>query len=193
MANVSSPKGLMPVKYRDGKPYTGAFSVYNVPATDATAIFKGDPVKGVTDASDGNGVPTVTRAAAGNTIIGVMVGILTYGSRTVLSSDAVNRLASTATYIAVADDPDLMFEMEEDDIGGAMSLGAGGRNADFIAGTGSGGYSGFKLDSSTMAVTNTLGLRIHRPVDRPDNVPGGGTLKWLVSANLHAFRAILGV
>lgn len=195
MANPNVAKGLIPVRYRNGQPYLGAFNVYYVPASDATALFIGDPVKGVTNSSDANGVPTVTRAAAGNTIIGSVVGVMSYGQKTRLQSDPVYRAASTEAYLCVADDPELMFEIQEDDVGGAMAIGAGGRNADFIvaAGNTTSGYSGVMLDSSTMAVTNTLGLRIHRPVDRADNVVGGGTLKWLVSINLHAFRAPLGV
>lgn len=195
MPNVSSPKGLVPVRHRNGAPYTGAANLYYVPASDGTAIRLGDPVKGVTNSADAFGTPTVTRASAGDILLGVVVGIVSAHSITRLATDPPYRVASTAAYLMVCDDPDVLFEAEEDDVGGAMATGAGGRNVEWITGTGNDttGWSGVKLDSSTMAVTNTLSLRVHSPVKRDDNVVGGGALKWLVSINLHAMRAILGV
>lgn len=195
MANVSSPWGLRPVMYRNGSPYNGAANVYFVPASDSTAIFIGDPVKGVTDSSDGKGVPVVTRASAGNTLLGVVIGVVSYDGTPRLAHDPVYRVASTACYLAVVDDPDVLFDAEEDDAGGAMSLGAGGRNVEWVTGSGNttSGLSGVKLDSNTLNTTNTLSLRVHRPAKRDDNVPAGGALHWLVSINLHAMNAPLGV
>jgi hypothetical protein len=162
MANVSSPLGLRPVAHRNGAPYTGAANVYYVPASDGTALYIGDPVKGVTASNDGKGIPTITKAAAGNTLLGVVVGFVTQDGTPRLAHDPTYRAASTACYVLVADDPELLFEVEEDDIGGAMSLGAGGRNVEWIDGTGNttSGVSGVKADSSTLATTNTLSLRV---------------------------------
>jgi hypothetical protein len=189
---ISNPRGLLPVKYRDGSPWTGQASMYFVPASDATPLFIGDPVKGVTNSADAFGNPVVTRAAAGDTLIGVVIGVTSFKNVTRLQSDPSYRQASTAAYVLVADDPDLLFEVEET---GAMVIGAGGRNANLsvIAGSTVTGYSGSKLDSATLATTNTLQLRIHRLVDREDNLFGTGALKWLASINLHAFQTTTGV
>lgn len=195
MPNANTPRGLMPVKFRDGSPYNGQANMYYVPASDATALMVGDLVKGVTNASDANGVPTVTRSAAGDKHIGVVVGIVTHNAKARLAHDPNYRQASVEAYVMVADDPSLLFEAQEDDVGGAMPIGAGGRNVELIvaAGNTANGTSGSMLDSSTLATTATLSLRVHRAVERADNVPGGGNLKWLVSINLHAFTTALGV
>ena len=55
------------------------------------------------------------------------------------------------------------------------------------------GVSGWMLDSSTLNTTNTLQLRIHRPVARSDNDPTLDYAKWLVSINLHSVRNLTGV
>lgn len=192
MPNVSNPRGLVPVRHRAGAPYNGAANVYFVPASDATALFIGDLVKGVTNSADAAGVPTITRAAAGDYVLGPVIGVVSYSGLTRLQSDPTYRAASTASYVLVADDPDLVFEVEES---GAMVAGAGGRNAEIVVAAGStvSGYSGTKLNSATLATTNTLSLRVIKPVDRADNVFAGGALKWLVSINLHAARNLTGV
>jgi hypothetical protein len=199
MANANLARGLVPVRYRSGASYNGAANVYYVPATDSTALFLGDPVFPVTDASDANGIPTViiATAAGGNYVLGAIVGIVSHGDPVVARTrdSPVYRAASTAAYLLVADDPDLLFEMQEDGLGGVMTIGAGSRNVDLIAGTGSTvtGRSGWMLDSSTQQTTNTLQMRILRPVERPDNDTTIAYAKWLVSINLHSARNLTGV
>ena len=199
MANPNVARGLVPVRHRSGAPYNGAGNAYHVPASYGTAIYPGDPVIIVTDASDANGVPTVSlaTAAGGAYTIGPCVGVVPYGEPTVAVTRDSTRYhaASTAGYILVADDPDLLFEIQEDSVGGVMTVGAVGRNADFISGTGSTvtGNSGWMLDSSTLATTNTLQMRIVKAVTRPDNDPTLDYAKWLVSINLHSFRNLTGV
>lgn len=202
MPNANIPRGIMPVRYRSGAMYNGAANIYNVPASFATALFIGDPVIGVTNTSDGNGIPNVTIAGgAGAILLGAVVGFVAAGDPPVARTRdmTVYRAASTQSYVLIADDPDLLFEVQEDSVGGNMSLGAGGRNVDLIAGTGNTatGYSGWMLDSSTLAVTNTLTMRVLRPVERADNdlatSPTATNAKWLCSINLHAVRATLGI
>jgi hypothetical protein len=199
MANTSIPRGLIPVRYRSGAPYNGGYNTYFIPATNATALFIGDPVVPVTAAADGNGVPVITHAAAagGSFVLGSVVGIVSDGDVQVnrTADSPVHRLASTAAYVMVADDPELLFEIQEDGVGGAMGQAAGSRNADLVSGTGSAftGYSGWMLDSSTLAVTATLQLRILKAVQRADNDPTLTLAKWLVHINLHNARSTLGI
>lgn len=197
MANPNIARGLVPVCHRNGAPYNGAARVYYVPSTYGTALYVGDPVKLVTDASDAIGIPTVAAAAAGNTLLGVVISVATAGDPAVgITRDSLRyHAASTAGYVLVADDPDLLFEAQEDGVGGAMDAGAAGRNVEFIVAAGSTftGQSGVMLDSNTLATTNTLSLRVVAPVVRPDNDPTLTNAKWLVSINLHHFNAILGV
>jgi hypothetical protein len=175
--------GLRPVRYKSGAPYNGAANTYFVPASDATALFIGDPVIIAGD-GDANGVSTVTRATAGgaNRITGVVVGFV--GNTNSLVAPATKsalelgyRPASTAAYVLVADDPSLMFEAEEDADGGALAATAIGNNISLIAGNGSTvtKRSGFMLDSST-AATTSLQLRILGFSQRVNNVIGSDPL-----------------
>lgn len=180
MANTNNPEGLKPVRYASGAPYNGACNIYFVPATDATALFVGDPVILAGDA-DTDGVPTVTRATAAGAgrITGVVVGVRNSPTQTTRY-----RKASDAMYVHVADDPSLLFEIQEDAVGGALASTNVGQNVDLIAGTGSTvtGLSGFQADSSTAATTSTLQLRIEGFVRRVDNVIGANA-KILVRIN----------
>lgn len=199
MANANIARGLVPVRYASGQPFNGAARTYYVPSTYGTALFIGDPVIIVTDASDALGVPTVARASAagGAYMIGAVVGVTNgpNGENTITRDGTIYHAASTAGYVLVADDPELLFEIQEDSVGGVMTVGAAGRNADLISGTGSTvtGYSGFQLDSSTLQTTNSLQLRIVDAVKRADNDPTADYAKWLVKINLHSLRNLTGV
>lgn len=192
MANVSAPFGFRPVKYRDGKPYLGQVNRYSVPASDSTALFIGDPVIIAGSATTG-GVATVTRATAGSGayVSGVMVGFT--------PSDPIpankHRLASTLVEIFVADDPNLLFEVQEDSVGGNLAVTNVGQNIDFVAGSGSTvtGLSGFMIDSSTANTTNTLQCRIEGFSDEGSNETPGAYGRYLVSFNLHQRNNTTGI
>lgn len=199
MANRNMPRGIIPVQRLDGSPYNGAANVYSVPAAYGTALYLGLPLI-ATGASDANGVPVVqiATAAGGAYTIGPMVGIVDGGEPVVgVTRDLpVYHPASTNQYILVADDPDLIFEAQEDSVGGAITVtSAGTKNVDFIAGAGSTvtGYSGWMLDSSTIATTATLQMRILRGVHRSDNELAASYAKWLCKINLHSLRNATGV
>lgn len=190
MANANTPFGLRPVRHRNGAPYNGAARKYYVPASDGTALYLGDPVI-VNGSADADGVPGCIRATAagGNYITGVVVGVMLE-----TQASTIYRAASTARYVLVADDPDLLFEIQEDAVGGALAAADIGLNADLVAGTGSTytGQSGFQLDTSTKATTNTLQLRILEVTQRADN-EFTANAKVLVAINLHSQRNLTGV
>lgn len=184
MANANAPTGLTPRRYRNGSPWMGALRTYYVPASDATALFIGDPVV-IAGGSDTFGVPTVTRATASGAgrITGVVVGIRPGGNNTLIPPKY--RAASTAEYVLVADDPALLFEAQEDSVGGALTAASTDLNIDLVAGNGdtNTGVSGWMLDSSTAAVTATLQMRLVGLQQRADN-EFGANAKWLVAINL---------
>jgi len=191
MANVNAATGFSPVCYRSGAPYNGAVNTYYVPASDGTALYVGDPVI-IAGSADSRGIPTITRATAGSGAYtsGVVVGFAPDPDNLTLTY----RPASTARYVLVADDPNLLFAIQEDSAGGALAATNVGQNADFVAGAGSTttGLSGFQLDSSTANTTNTLQCRIERLLNQEDNEIGTNA-KWLVSFNLHQSRNLTGV
>jgi hypothetical protein len=190
MANANAATGLTPRRYRNGSPWMGAARHYYVPASDSTALFIGDPVI-ITAGSDLNGFASVTRAGATGRITGVVVGFRP--SATIIANGY--RAASTAEYVIVADDPDLLYEIQESATtdGAALTGAAMGKNANLVVGSGNTAtrMSGFTLDSTSAATTNTLQVRIVENQRRIDNtmIGAGGSAgaaysKWLVAINL---------
>lgn len=198
MPNANIPMGFIPRRHVSGAPFNGQGNVYYVPASYGTSLFVGDPVIVVNNSADARGVPTVQRATAGGGgyTTGIVMGVVDGGEPIipVTRDTPVYHAANTAGYVMVCDDPEVLFEIQEDSVGGALAAGAASRNADFIAGAGSTatGKSGFMLDSSTLQTTNTLQLRIIAPVERIDNELGAYA-KWLVQINLHSLRNLTGV
>lgn len=191
MANPDFAFGLRPVRHRSGAPYSGACNAYKVPASDGTALFVGDVVQLAGSAVDG--VATVTRATAagGNYILGVVVGFEIDN----LTRTAGYRAASTAATVLVADDPDLLFEIQCDDDSATLALTDVGLNADIITAAGNTSLrtSGTELDTSTKATTATLQLRIEGIVNDGQNEIAVANQRALVSINLHQRRNTTGI
>lgn len=198
MANKDQPLGLVPVRHANGAPYNGAYNEYYVPSTYATALFVGDPVviTGTGNAAAYNGnppgaLPEVNKSGEGTLLTGVIVGF------NPLPDDLSKTYnpASTERIVYVADDPDLIFECQEDSDGGAIAVASIGLNCELEFATGGNtltGKSGVELDSSGVATTNTFNIKIMRLVNRVDNDLGTNA-KFEVCINLHTQRAILGV
>ena len=187
MANSNTPFGFKPVKHLIGSPWNGKTNVYYVPSTDAVALFKGDAVKSAGSADATGKFPTVTQAAAGNAIRGVIVG---FGDNPYVMThpDTPNRdyrPASTAMYVFVVDDPFVVFEVQEDSVGNSIVADMIGMSTDIAvtAGSTASGKSGIVLDSSDTA-TAAGQCKILRIVDREDNELGA-FCKWEVTIIEH--------
>jgi len=199
MANPNTPRGIIPYKYTNGAPYNGAVNIYAVASDYGTALYVGDPLT-PTGASDANGIPYVQIATAGSAayILGSFVGIVDGGNPVVAVTQGlpIYHPASTLQYILVADDPNLLFWVQEDSAGGSIAMAtAGMKNADLVAGSGSTvtGYSGWMLDSSTINTTNTLQVRLIGGLQEADNTMGSTNAKWLVRLNLDTITHTTGV
>jgi hypothetical protein len=91
---------------------------YFVPATDGTAIYVGQPVKLVGSATT-DGVAHVTAMTTTADVIGgVVVGV-----EPETQDSTLYRVASTARYLLVADDPAQVFEIQSDGVGGVTAVG----------------------------------------------------------------------
>ena len=190
MANTDRVNGARPVRYLNGAPWNGKVNRYYLPSTDGTACFVGDFVKSAGSA-DADGVQTVAQAAAGDALLGVIVGFEPNPDNLSL----LYRVASTARYVLVCDDPDVIFEIQEDSVGGAMTAGETGNNGDITvaAGSTSTGSSGMELDSSNVIATTTgaAQLRVIRLSNRADNEIGTWA-KWEVLINEHEHKSTTG-
>jgi hypothetical protein len=75
MANADLPNGLKPVRDAAGTPFSGSLEMVYIPASDATALFVGDPVV-KNGSADAAGVPAAIRAVAAGPISGVVQGFV---------------------------------------------------------------------------------------------------------------------
>lgn len=202
MANVSKPCGLKPVGYLGGSPWNGQARIYYVPATNATALYVGDPVTRLTADADTNGIPSVSIGVAGSAICGVIVGVLPTSASVSLVGSTIDLTrrslpVSTAGYVLVADDPNILFEVEEGTTAGAagtaLTASAVGNNANFIVLAGAKTYadSGTLLDNATEATTATLNLKLMGLAQREDNA-FGARAKWIVKINNHQYGSHTG-
>jgi len=200
MANVDVPKGLVPIRHKNGEAYNGATNSYYINATYATSLKRGDPViiNGTSNTSAYLGyepgtLPEIEKATAGGGAYttGVVVGFKADADNLDKSYNPKN----TQRLAYVADDPDLVFEIQEDSDGAALAAVDVGNNADYIfthAGSTVTGISGVELDSSTANTTNTLQMKILRLSCRTGNTIGDNAV-WEVMINLHTQRYLTGI
>lgn len=176
MPNANIATGLTPRRYRNGAPWTGAARTYHVPASNTTALFVGDPVI-ITGTGDSMGYPDVGIATAGGRVTGVVVGF----RPTAPFSPNRSLPAGQEGYVIVADDPTLLFEVQDN---GNLPVTSIGLNANLVAAAGNAftGWSSWQLDAATAATTATLQVRIIELQHRADVEPGANQ-KWLVALN----------
>jgi len=99
----------------------------------------------------------------------------------------VYRAASTDRYLLVADDPQIIYEVQYagTSVAAATITANVGLNGQFTTTAGSTvtGASGMQLDSSGLATTATLPLKIVGFPNRPDNIPGDTYFSYYVKLN----------
>lgn len=208
MANADTPMGLRPIRHRNGAAYNGAVNPYFINSGYATALFVGDPVVKTgtanTAAVEGTSgsmfaigtLPEINKVAAsdGSAITGVIVSFMALKT----DLEAIHSAASTEGIAWVCDDPDVVFEIQEDDAGTALLVTVVGFNANLIftnAGSTVTGLSGVELDGvgDPPAADLSNQLTIQRLVNRADNAIGASA-KWEVKINNHTeAHATLGI
>jgi len=199
MANSDAAFGLRPVQHLDGSPWNGKVNQYLVPSSDGTAIYVGDPVKSggtagaagtVVNGQDCEGMATIAVAAAGNTLLGVVVGFLPKQS----DLTVLHREASTNRIALVVDAPDVVYEAQEDSVGNDIAVTQVNNNFDIVyaAGSSTTGRSAVEIDSSDASGTATAQLRVLGLAKRPNNALGTNA-KWLVMINEHEYKTTTGV
>jgi len=188
MANADAPRGFAP-RSSNGLPWCGQVNEYFIDGgSDATATFIGDLVK-LSGSAETDGTPHVEQAAATNAVVGVVVGF-----RPDPDNQTRNwRVASTDRYVLVADDPNQVFEAQEDSDGAALAVTDTSNNINVIVGSGSTttGLSGMELDSSSVNTTATLPIKLLRMINREDNAIGNQA-QWLVKINNHQYGSHTG-
>lgn len=190
MANADKPFGLRPVRTINGASWNGASNPYKLASAYNTDISRGDPVKLVA-----NGV--IERAAAGETAVGVFLSVeyvASDGSQQFLQkwTGSTATLGSVAATAQVADDPWLIFEMQQDSDSATPAQTDIGACFDWIF-THSGTASGSKAEIDTSSLTvGMAGLKVLRYVDRPDNAIGAYAVAEVL-INEHILKAAAGI
>lgn len=194
MPNVSKISGLAPVAYLNGSPWNGQARQYYIVSTDTNPYAIGDPVD-ISGSSDGNGVAGVVKATPGNNtganrILGPIVGVLgtVYGSAAAGVNNP-NTIVIPATktqnyYVMVADDPNIVFEIQEGGTASALSASEVGLNADLASGANNGYVSGWVIDNAVTSTSANFQLNLLMLTQKSGNA-FGQYAKWLVKINLH--------
>lgn len=182
MANVSRVNGFRPVKHVDGSPWNGQLNRYFVAAADATAIYQGDLVKlaAVTDAFGTQGAAKFV-AGTDSAAVGVMCGV---AINPLNLNSPQYRVASTATYILVADAPDTVFEVQSAVAPTPTDLNLNAQVQD-AGGSAVTGQSGETLVS--YATTATLPVKLVGASQKVDNDITSTNYKVLVVINNHQY------
>ncbi len=186
MANLSRIAGFRPVRSIDSNPYMGSSTLYGVSASDATAMFVGDLVK-VDSTNRSTAIAdvyaplipfiTVTGGTITTTVYrGVAVGFLPepeFSNTGRASLGLYYRLASTARYAFVVDDPSVIFEAEESGTNSYVSASNNAINKllDITATAGSTttGISQYTLTGAAGGATTNKPFRVLRGTQRPNN------------------------
>lgn len=191
MANANRPSGFTPVGYLNGAPWTGQANLYSIAAAYNVALYIGDPVKS-SGTSDANGRQGIVLGATTGGLRGVIVGLGT--SEGLIANpanlDITYRPAAATTkdwYALVADDPNIVFEIQEESVASQLTAAEIGLNQISVSGTGNGFVSGWLLAGTTTAsaaATATLQLKLLGLARRHGNA-FGAYAKHLVQINVH--------
>lgn len=181
--NINRPFGLRATRYLSGSKYTGQVQLYAFAAAQANNAYLGDLVQfdntnrgtSITDVY-APGIPCVKPVVATlttNVFRGVIAGFLPqpeFSQSATASLGYQYRPASTAGYVFIIDDVNVVFEAQE--VGNAyVSATDNGINKTsditYAAGSAITGISGVTLN--TPATSGVKALRINRYTQRPDN------------------------
>lgn len=175
MASVASPYGLKPVNLIGGQPYAGSTREFKVSTNNSAAIFAGDVIQ-LTSAGNPQALTATITAGTTAGVVGVCVGVRYVNPATkqplwgqYLPANAITG-GYTDVYVVVADDPDVVFQVQGSAAFGTLTNGAAGavgKNAalgNFSAGSTSTGNSGVNLvvgsNGGSLASTATLAMRV---------------------------------
>ena len=154
------------------------------------ALYVGDPVV-LSGTGSTAGIPGVVKASVSSTITGIFMGKVPTSGVTAPAIPTVSYIADggSAT-IYVCDDPQAIFEIQEDSVGGNIAATALGEFCDVTFGAGNANteMSGCILDSSDAATGDNV--RLLSVVQRPDNVFGNTYCRFLVTINEHTYNAV---
>lgn len=208
MANSNKVSGLTPVAYLNGADWDGRGRLYHIDSGNTNAFYVGDPVDLVagveTVAGEALGLPTISIGQVGAPNVGVVlaVGLAFRGGPYINPNDLTKvwrpaATQSTAWFALVADDPNIIFEIQEGGSGTKLTVTSTSKNANFALAAPATGvaYSGAFLDNGTAPAGNAAyNLQLLGLAQRLD--PGSGAYntygafaKWWCTLQNHRYKA----
>lgn len=204
MANANKLNGFTPVGYLNGADWDGRGRVYAIGTAITSLITVGDPVKLVVGADATFGLPCIDLGTAGATAVGVVLaigknprGMGPWVDPTQLNNILYHPAAAQPVqyYALVADDPNVIFEAQEQAAGGAganFTFAAASKNANF--GINASALPPFIssafIDNGTAAAANAaFNLRLLGLKQSIDNTFGAWQRWWCVLQN-HSYRTM---
>ena len=194
MANVDSPFGLRPLEYLDGSPWNGQARRYYIASGLAETIYIGDPVvlAGSSDAAGKYATVQLATLAATNYTIGPVVAFEVDPT----NLNKTYHVASTAQYCWVADDPNIIFEIQMDSATdlAVTDVSSNGIMIRTHSGSTVTGLAGVEADESSFSGADaTEMLLLLGLVDRSNNeLATHCKVKVLISRQVHQYGAGLG-
>jgi hypothetical protein len=168
-----------------------------IPSADPSIYSIGDAVKSAANA-DLNGIPAVAKAAGTDTLRGVVIGVINPmpnlpSIQGTLIDNTITSVPATKTknyYVAVADDPSLIFAIQDDGITTA-SLVAANANKNFTLTVANPAQpqmdSATVMLSSSLAVTQAFNMKAFGLQQFPGNAFGAFAV-WLSKINQHELQ-----
>ena len=201
MANVSRPRGMRPVGDLTGAAWNGKANVYrvNANATDAIGIGSVVMLSGAAD-DGGEGLPCAVKfvgelddggagGTSGSVPLGVVVGVQMSTAVGASLDLPQYRAGSTSRLLLVCDDPNALFEIQEDANGGQYTAANVGLHAALTADTPSAttGFSNQEIDTSTAGANASFPVKVISFARRIDNEVSTSYAKLIVKFNKHAY------
>jgi len=211
MANTTKVQGLTPVQYLSGANWTGQARLYYIDQTDGNAYYPGDPVALQNGLDGASGIQTITLATAGNPMVGAIVAIGASSSSSVSfrggpyinpANLVLTNAPATKTqnyYALVADDPNIIFMIQEGGTGTLLTKTATSENANFAYAAPATGaaWSGVYLDNGTAPAAGSGGAAYNFKIFGLAQIYDNGAwntfgkyAKWLVLINSHQYRTL---
>ena len=194
---IARPFGLQPIRTVDGNQFNFQVSTYMIPSGDGSVYSIGDAVKSAANA-DLNGISAVQKAVGTDILRGVIVGVINPAPNLpsiqgVLIDNTITSIPASKTknfYVAVADDPSLVFAIQDDGItlGNLVAANANKNFSLTIANPSQPQQdSATVMLSSSLAVTAGLNMKAFGLQQFPGNVFGAFAI-WLSKINQHEFQ-----
>ena len=199
MANINAVTGLSPTGTVTGAPFNEQGVLYAIANDSSNTYAIGDVVKSAVG-NDANGVALVTKAAATDVPLGVVVGIrvanpgvsLVAGNLD-LTKTYISKSSGSYTYVYVVTDPNVIFKVQANTTANAEvgSTAVPTITADQTSTlAASAPYSNTYVTADSSATAASM-LQVVGMSQTPDNVPGAYN-DLLVVFNKHQYKQAFG-